>query len=74
MKNYMCHKCKTLIQSASRPNVANCPAGGHHQWTDLGPVGTETYQCKKCGALVKSKGRPGAANCPSGGHHQWTKL
>ncbi len=74
MKNYMCHKCETLIQSATHPKVFNCPSGGNHQWTDLGNVGTENYQCKKCGTTVQSKGRPGVFHCPGGGNHQWTKL
>jgi len=77
MKNYQCKKCSTHIKSASRPSVSNCPSGGHHQWTDLGEVGSDNYQCKKCSILVQSKNRPSVPNCPSGpsgGHHQWTKL
>jgi len=74
MKNYLCHKCNTHIQNASLPSAFNCPGGGHHQWTDLGEVGSSNYQCKKCALLVQSKSMPSAFNCPSGGHHQWTKL
>jgi DNA-directed RNA polymerase subunit RPC12/RpoP len=74
MKNYMCKKCKTLIQSASRPSGFNCPSGGMHQWSDMGNVGTENHQCKKCGTLVQSKGRPSGFDCPAGGMHQWSKL
>jgi len=74
MKNFLCHKCKTQLQNASTPGVPNCPGGGHHQWTDLGEVGSTNYQCKKCGALVQSKSTPSFPNCPATGHHQWTKL
>ena len=74
MKNYMCKKCETLLQSATVPHVFNCPSGGSHQWTDLGSVGNNNYQCKKCAVLVKSSGVPHVFNCPNGGSHQWTKL
>ncbi|MEZ5047802.1 MAG: hypothetical protein R2831_12520 [Chitinophagaceae bacterium] len=74
MKNFQCKKCSTHLTSASTPSAFNCPGGGHHQWTNLGDVGTNNYQCKKCALLVKSKSTPSAFNCPSGSHHQWTKL
>lgn len=74
MKNYQCKKCGTHITNDKTPSVLNCPKGGHHQWTDLGEVGTTNYQCKKCGLLLKSKNTPSVLNCLSGGHHQWTKL
>jgi len=74
MKNYQCKKCATHLTSQSRPSGLNCPAGGNHQWTDLGAVGNDNYQCKKCSLLVKSKIRPSGLNCPSGGSHQWSKL
>lgn len=74
MKNYQCKKCKTHITNSSTPSVFSCPGGGHHQWTDLGEVGTTNYQCKKCGTLVKSKSTPSVFSCPSDGHHQWNKL
>ena len=74
MKNYQCKKCKTVLQSAARPKVTNCPTGFNHDWNDLGFVGMENYQCSKCGLVLKSKGRPGVTYCPSGLNHQWTKL
>lgn len=74
MRNYMYHKCETLVQNSSRPNPLNCPEGGTHQWTDLGAVGDKNYQCKKCGVLVEASGLPCPLNCPSSGTHQWTKL
>jgi DNA-directed RNA polymerase subunit RPC12/RpoP len=74
MKNFQCSKCSTAIQSDKTPSVFNCPKDGHHQWTDLGEVGTVNYQCKKCALLLKSKNTPSAFNCAGGGHHQWTKL
>ncbi len=74
MKNYQCKKCNTHLTNNSTPSAFNCPGGGHHQWTNLGDVGTNNYQCKKCALLVKSKNTPSAFNCPSGSHHQWTKL
>lgn len=74
MKNYLCAKCGTAIQSEKTPSAFNCLKGGHHQWTDLGEVGNDNYQCKKCGLLLKSKKTPAAFSCAIGGHHQWTKL
>lgn len=74
MKNYMCHKCNTLLQKNSSPNSSGCPGGGYHQWTDLGETGTDNYQCKKCGNLVQSKRSPSSSHCPDGGSHSWTKL
>jgi len=74
MKNYLCSKCSTSLQSEKSPAVVNCPKGGHHQWSDLGETGPNNYQCRKCGLLLKSKNSPGVVNCSSGGHHQWSKL
>jgi len=74
MKNFLCHKCKTHIEKASRPDPFNCAAGGTHSWNDLGEVGSTNFQCKKCGVLVQSKSTPNAFFCPSGGTHQWNKL
>jgi DNA-directed RNA polymerase subunit RPC12/RpoP len=80
MKNYLCRKCKTHIESASQPSNYNCPSGGlnsFHEWTNLGDVGSTNYQCKKCGVLVHSASTPSTYNCPTGGlnsFHQWTKL
>jgi len=51
MKNYLCKKCRTLLQNPARPSSFNCPGGGQHQWTDLGEAGSSNYQCGKCGFL-----------------------
>jgi len=74
--NYLCKKCRTLIQgnSITRPNINNCQAGSIHTWTNMGEVGSNNYQCKKCGILVKSKSRPTVENCPADGVHTWSIL
>jgi len=74
MKNYQCKKCKTLLQSNSRPSALKCPSGSSHQWHDMGAVGTTTFQCQKCATVVQSKSRPSALNCPSNGSHNWNRL
>lgn len=74
MRNYLCKKCKALLQGNARPASFNCPGGGMHSWTDLGEVGTNNYQCKKCVTLIKSKNAPASFDCPSGRMHAWTKL
>jgi len=74
MKNYMCHKCNTVLQKDSTPSISGCPGGGSHQWTNLGDVGNLNYQCKKCANLVRSKSQPSISYCPDGGSHSWTKL
>jgi RNA polymerase sigma factor (sigma-70 family) len=74
MKNYLCRKCKTVVQKSSQPTSFNCPGGGSHEWTDLGNVGDTNYQCKKCATPVEASGHPASFNCPDGGNHQWTDL
>lgn len=74
MRNYLCKKCKTLVQVNNSPNTNNCPSGGSHQWTDLGQVGTVNYQCSQCSTTVKSASSPNTNNCPAGSSHRWTRL
>ena len=74
VKNWLCHKCSTKVQSAQRPSSIHCPGGGHHQWTNLGEVGETVYLCDKCSTKVKSKNRPSSIHCPAGGHHRWNRL
>lgn len=74
MRNYQCKKCGTLINSKSSPRTMGCPAGGYHQWTDLGECGDTPYQCRKCGLLINSESSPRTMGCPDGGYHQWNKL
>lgn len=57
-----------------RPNPADCPASGHHDWTLLGKTGRDRHLCRKCKIKVAVSGRPSVFNCPEGGHHQWDKL
>jgi DNA-directed RNA polymerase subunit RPC12/RpoP len=74
MRNYICKKCGTLLQSNNQPSSLGCPKGTMHQWANLGDTGDKNYQCKKCGAIVKSKSQPSSLGRPSGSMHQWTKL
>lgn len=74
VKNWLCNKCSTKVQSPSRPNSSNCPEGGQHRWNDLGEVGETVFLCSKCSTKVKSKSRPNSSNCPDGGQHRWNRL
>ena len=76
MKNYYCSKCGTLLQTEKDPRSQGCPAGGTHQWRDLGEVGPLNYQCVQCGLLLKSAKDPrsGVTCKATGKPHQWNKL
>jgi hypothetical protein len=75
MHNYLCKKCKTLLQSQGHsPNSSGCPSGGTHSWVNLGETGDKNYQCKKCATLIKTKSSPNSTGCPSGSTHTWIKL
>ena len=72
--NWLCRKCRTLVQAADKPSSSYCPSGGHHQWNNLGRVGNTLYQCNRCNTTVASKDKPSSAYCPAGGLHQWNRL
>jgi len=74
LNNWLCQKCRTLIQSRNKPSSGYCPSGGHHQWNNLGRVGNTVYQCADCGISVESREKPSSAYCPSGGHHRWNRI
>jgi hypothetical protein len=74
MKNFLCKKCDTLIQSERTPNLSGCIKGTFHQWYDFGEVGTDTYKCKNCGLVLKSKKTPTLSYCIKGTFHQWHKI
>lgn len=74
MKNWQCSKCGVHVTSEQRPCYSECPKSGHHQWVDLGKVGSNNYQCTKCSVLIKSDMLPPNNDCPSGGFHRWQKL
>lgn len=72
--NWLCRKCRTLVQAADKPSSGYCPAGGHHQWNNLGRVANTLYNCSKCNITVASKNKPSSGYCPAGGLHRWHRL
>ena len=74
LKNYMCKKCATVVNSGSTPSSYGCPAGNSHSWNNLGQVGTRNYLCKKCGTHVESRSTPSSYGCPAGNSHSWNNL
>ena len=74
MKNYLCTKCSSLVQSKTKPDSFNCVDFKLHNWVELGEVGPVTYECLRCGTLVNVLEMPPKQNCPAGEVHSWTRL
>jgi DNA-directed RNA polymerase subunit RPC12/RpoP len=76
MKNYLCGRCKEVVQSERVPlNSNNCLNRKFHDWRDIGEVGNDIYKCSKCGTKVCSKRQPLNGNsCIDGQWHNWSLL
>jgi DNA-directed RNA polymerase subunit RPC12/RpoP len=76
MKNYLCERCKEVVQSDRvPPNGNNCQERKFHVWRDIGEVGNDIYKCSKCGIKVSSKRQPINGNsCINGQWHSWSLL
>jgi hypothetical protein len=74
MKNWLCSRCKTSVQSEKIPNNSNsCIDRQFHDWRDLGECGNDLYKCSKCKTEIYSKHHPPnlSNSCINLKDHDW---